>query len=130
MKKDSTLISDNEEVTSKEEAAMTIASDIVSKENVGKTISAVKDIAKNVKSKASRAATAAKKTISKKVDVTFYVQYEGKEICNKTILEKVHEEWVKGHKISEIKSLDVYLKVEDNIAYCLVNGEIKLELKL
>jgi len=129
MEKDTTLIYDKEVVISAEEA-ITIASDIISKEKVGKTINVVKDIAKNIKSKATRAVTAAKKTISKKVDVQFYVQYQGKEVCNGTILEKIYEEWVKSHKLSEIKTLDIYLKVEDDTAYCLVNGEINIDIKL
>ena len=81
MEKNNTLISAKEIMKPTEEAAIT-------KENLEKTINAVKDIVKNVKSKATRAATvattAAKKTIAKKIDVAFYVQYQGKEICNKT----------------------------------------------
>ena len=112
------------------EAEMEIASDVVTKENVKKTISAVKDTAKSVKAKATRAATAAKKAVAKKVDVDFYVQYQGKEVCKQTILEKINEEWLKSHKLSELKTVDVYLKIEDDTAYCLVNGEINIDLKL
>jgi len=145
MKKENNLTSAKEAVKSKAEkviksteetaeAAIKMASDIVKKENVEKTINVVKDTAKNVKSKATKATTAvktaAKKTVSKKVDVAFYVQYQGKEISKHTILEKVHEEWVKSHKMSDLKTLDVYLKVEDNTAYCLVNGKINIDLKL
>ncbi|MBZ9636339.1 DUF6465 family protein [Clostridium sp. FP1] len=121
-------------IKSTEETAIKVASDVVKKENVEKTINAVKDTAKNVKAKATKAATvattAAKKTIAKKVDVSFYVQYQGKEVSKHTILEKIHDEWVKSHKLSELKTLDVYLKVEDDTAYCLVNGKINIDLKL
>ena len=72
----------------------------------------------------------AKKTIAKKVDVGFYVQYQGKEVSKGTILEKVYEEWVKDHKSSELKTLDVYLNVEENTAYCMANGDIKVDIKL
>ncbi|WP_291634593.1 DUF6465 family protein [Clostridium sp.] len=124
----------NEDDNKSTEEAITIVSD-VAKEKVDKTINTVKGIAKNVKSKANKAATSAKKTvakrsIAKKIDVGFYVQYQGKEISKQTILEKVYEEWVKSHKITELKTLDVYIKVEENIAYCMVNGEIKMDLKL
>ncbi|MCB2300518.1 DUF6465 family protein [Clostridium tagluense] len=142
MKKNSDLISVKESVKLKaekvikstEETAIKVASDVVKKENMEKTINAVKDTAKNVKAKATKAATvattAAKKTIAKKVDVSFYVQYQGKEVSKHTILEKIHDEWVKSHKLSELKTLDVYLKVEDDTAYCLVNGKINIDLKL
>ena len=86
--------------------------------------------AKSVKTRATKATTATKKTIAKKIDVGFYVQYHGKEISKKIILENIYEEWVKSHKISELKTLSVYIKVEEDTAYCLVNGDIKINLKL
>ncbi|MBK5242931.1 DUF6465 family protein [Clostridium sp.] len=112
------------------EGARKIASDIVTKGNVQKTFDALKNSAKNVKAKATRTTNVAKKTVDKKVDVAFYVQYQGKEVSKGTILEKVYEEWVKSHKPSEIKTLEVYLKVEEDTAYCLINGEISIDLKL
>ncbi|MBU3175537.1 hypothetical protein KPL47_04065 [Clostridium estertheticum] len=134
MEKDNTLDSDKKAISAGTEEAITIVSD-ATKENVEKTISVVKDIAKNVKSKATKVTTAAKKTaakrtIAKKIDVGFYVQYQGKEISKGTILEEVYKEWTKSHKITELKTLDVYIKVEEDIAYCLVNGEIKIDIKL
>ena len=134
MEKDNTLASAKEDISDGTEEAITIVSD-ATKENVGKTINVVKDIAKNVKSKATKVTTGAKRktakrTIAKKIDVGFYVQYQGKEISKRTILEDVYEEWVKTHKITELKTLDVYIKVEEDIAYCLVNGEIKIDIKL
>jgi hypothetical protein len=112
------------------EAARKIASDIVTKGNVKKTFDALKNTTKNVKAKAISTTTVAKKTVDKKVDVAFYVQYQGKEVSKGTILEKIYEEWVKSHKPSEIKTLKVYLKVEEDTAYCLINGEISIKLKL
>jgi len=137
MEENNVLTSDKEAMKMDTEEAITIVSD-ATKENVDKTINAVKDIAKNVKSKAARATTAAKKTvakrtkntIAKKINVGFYVQYQGKEISKETILEKVHEEWTKSHKISDLKTLDIYIKVEEDTAYCMVNGDIKLDIKL
>ncbi|MCB2293810.1 DUF6465 family protein [Clostridium algoriphilum] len=134
MNEENILDSTKEALSVGTEEAITIVSD-ATKENVGKTINVVKDIAKNVKSKANKATnvtkkTVAKKTIAKKINVGFYVQYQGKEVSKKTILEEIYEEWTKSHKISELKTLDVYIKVEENIAYCLVNGEIKIDLKL
>ncbi|MGH4119777.1 DUF6465 family protein [Clostridium sp.] len=145
MKKDNTLNYAKEALKStaekviksteeKAEAARKIASDIVIKGNVQKTFDALKNTAKNVKAKASRTTTsatiAAKKTVAKKVDVTFYVQYEGKEVCKQTILDKVCAEWVKSHKLSEIKTVEAYLKVDEDKAYCLVNGDSKIDFKL
>ncbi|MBU3146217.1 DUF6465 family protein [Clostridium sp. CF012] len=132
MEKDNTLILPKQAISSTEETAIT-------KENVGKTINALKDIVKGVKSKATRTATiasttakktVAKKTITKKTDVAFYVQYQGKEVSKQLVQEKIYDEWLKSHKLSEIKTIDIYLKVEENTAYCLVNGEINIDVKL
>jgi len=90
----------------------------------------VKYTVKNVKLKANRVATtatiAAIKTVTKKVDAEFYVQYKGKEASKEFILDRLYEEWMKSHKLSEIKAIQIYLKVEEDTAYCLVNGEIKI----
>lgn len=134
MNNDNALTSAKEAMDASTEEAITIVSD-ATKESVEKTINAVKDTAKSVKAKATKVAAAAKKTVNKKtipkkIDVGFYVQYQGKEISKQAILEKTYEEWVKSHKISELKTLDVYLKLEEDTAYCLVNGEIKIDIKL
>ncbi|MGH4139393.1 DUF6465 family protein [Clostridium sp.] len=128
MKKDNNLTSAKEAL--KATAEKVIKSTEETKENMGKTISAVKDTAKSVKTRATKATTAAKKTIAKKIDVGFYVQYHGKEVSKKILLENIYEEWVKSHKISELKTLSVYIKVEEDTAYCLINEEIKMNLKL
>jgi hypothetical protein len=112
------------------ESARKIASDVVTKGSMQKTFDALKNTAKNVKVKATKATTASKKRTDKKNDVAFYVQYKGKEFCKQTILDKVNEEWVKSHKLSEIKTVEVYLKVEEDTAYCLINGKININLKL
>ena len=138
MEENSNVASTKEVTNMGTEEAITIVSD-AAKENVEKTINVVKDIAKNVKSKATNVTTkvatkvkktAAKRSIAKKIDVGFYVQYHGKEVSKRTILEDVYEEWTKTHKITELKTLDVYIKVEEETAYCLVNGDIKLNIKL
>lgn len=141
MKKDGNLTSAKKTVKStaekvikstedRAEAAIKMASDVVKKENMEKTINAMKDSAKNVKSKATKVTSAAKKKAAKKIDVAFYVQYQGREVSQQIIIEKLHEEWLKSHKLSEIKTLEVYLKVEDDTAYCLVNEKIKIDFKL
>ncbi|MBU3113092.1 DUF6465 family protein [Clostridium lacusfryxellense] len=134
MEKDNIINSDKEVKSEDAEQAITMVSD-ATKENVEKTLNVVKDIAKSVKTKTVKVATAAKKTITKKtiakkVNVGFYVQYQGKEVSKATLLEKVYEEWIKDHKSSELKTLDVYFNVDEDTAYCLVNGDIKVDIKL
>ena len=64
-----------------------------------------------------------KKTTLKK---TVYLQYLGKEIDQQDIEEKVKSIWTAtmGKKVSEMKSLTLYLKPEENKAYYVINDEI------
>ena len=65
MEKDNIINSDKKVMSDEAEQAITMVSD-ATKENVEKTINAVKDIAKSVKTKTVKVATAAKKQWLKK----------------------------------------------------------------
>lgn len=74
--------------------------------------------------------TAAKKAAAK---VNLYVQYAGKEILTEELVEKAKAVYVAaGNQESDIQTMDVYVKPEDNAAYFAVNGigadEFKVEL--
>lgn len=53
-----------------------------------------------------------------------YIQFAGKEIAAKDIIEKAKEDYVKkGNKESSIKLIQLYVKPEENAAYCVINGD-------
>ena len=110
------------------------ATEIVTKENVEKTVSAIKDTAKTVRKRATKASTTvqqkAEKLISKKVEQNLFIQYYGKEISEELIIDKFHAEWLKGHKLSDINSLKIYYKIEQDTAYCIVNDNIQIQIKV
>ena len=68
--------------------------------------------------------TTAKKTAS--VNAEVYVQFWGKEVYAKDIVESVKKIWTDemGKKESELKDLKVYIKPEDNGAHYVINGDI------
>lgn len=80
--------------------------------------------------------TAAKKPSVKKAAEpvsTVYVQYLGKEYSDKKLLELAKASYLAlGNKEEDIKTLDIYVKPEENTAYYAVNGvgsdEYKIEL--
>lgn len=85
--------------------------------------------------------TTARKTAAKKPSVkkaaepvsTVYVQYLGKEYSDKKLLELAKASYLAlGNKEEDIKTLDIYVKPEENTAYYAVNGvgsdEYKIEL--
>lgn len=50
-----------------------------------------------------------------------YIQYFGKQIDEEKITENFKELWLQEHKLSEIKTLNIYYKLEDQKAYFVVN---------
>ena len=68
--------------------------------------------------------TAAKKAVSLNTEV--YVQWLGKEVFEKDIIESIKKIWTEemGKKESELTDLKVYIKPEDNGAHYVINGEI------
>ena len=85
--------------------------------------------AKKTATKATTAkkTTTAKNTTTKKAAepaVSYVLQYGGKEVVTSNILETVKKIWVEKFqgKLEEIKTIDIYMKPEENRAYFVVNG--------
>lgn len=69
--------------------------------------------------------TAAKKETSEATTEVF-VQYQGLEFSEKSIMEKVKEKWeAEGKKVSAIKRVKLYVKPEDGKAYFVINEGLK-----
>ncbi len=52
----------------------------------------------------------------------FFIQYKDYEVRTEDIAHKIREQYVaEGHKLSDIKELQIYLKPEENTAYYVVN---------
>ena len=88
---------------------------------------------KAVEKKAAEKKAPAKRTAAKTVKTALYVQYEGKEVTEKDMIAAAKKAYTKlGNKASDIKSLDIYVKPEEGVAYYVVNGtgsdDYKIEL--
>ena len=71
--------------------------------------------------------TAAKKTESKKAERVeeIYLQFHGQEIFTKEIMDKAKQAYIsEGHRESSIKSIRLYIKPEENMAYYVINEKI------
>lgn len=70
--------------------------------------------------------TTTKKAAAKKEDIktSVAVQYLGKEIFTANLIEEVKKAWVEKFegKLSEIKTIELYIKPEEMKAYFVVNG--------
>lgn len=78
--------------------------------------------------------TAAKKPAAKKTPIkeTIYLQYLGKEINHQDIVKQVKEVWTKQlkKKVGDMKSVTIYFKPEENMAYYVINDDVKGSISL
>lgn len=78
--------------------------------------------------------TTARKAPEKKAEVkeTVYLQYLGKEINKDDLMKRVKEIWTKElkNKVSDLKSVTLYLKPEENAAYYVINEETTGKIEL
>lgn len=97
-----------------------------------KTVKAEKPV--QAKTEKAAAEKPAAKAPAKKAAVkeTVYLQYLGKEIDKEDLMKQVKEIWTKEHKrkVSDMKSVALYLKPEENAAYYVVNDEVSGKIDL
>ena len=94
-----------------------------------KTTKAVAEKAEEVKEAVKETAKApAKRTTTRKTAVkeTVYLQYLGKEINKDDLVKQVKDIWTKElkNKAGELKSVTLYLKPEENMAYYVINDDV------
>ena len=67
----------------------------------------------------------AKKTEKKDVqpDTTVTVQFQGKDIVTAQVVEAAKKAFAEANPDVEIRTIDVYVKPDENVAYYAVNGE-------
>lgn len=60
-----------------------------------------------------------------------YVEYQEKQLQEKELITKAKQIWKDtGKKATDLKSLQIYIKPEENMAYCVFNDEEKAEFSL
>ena len=67
---------------------------------------------------------AARKTAKKlEVKTSLSVQYMGKDVSEKDMIAMVKKDWTaKKNKVGDIRTMDLYVKVEENMVYYVING--------
>lgn len=79
------------------------------------------EVVKEKKTRKPRTKTA-KKAAKEELKPEVYVEYQGNSALVETAIEKAKEQFVAaGHRVSSIKSLQIYLKPEDYAAYYVIN---------
>ena len=83
------------------------------------TKAAAKTVVEETKKAAKKATTRRSK---KDMKVNAYVEYYGKQVHENTMIADVKKAWKKsGHKIGEIKTMDLYIKPEESKVYYVIN---------
>lgn len=69
--------------------------------------------------------TAAKSTVKKEPKRDFFVQWMGHSFSQNEIEKRIKKVWMKDFKkkAADLKEIKVYVKVEENAAYYVINGE-------
>lgn len=99
-----------------EEKAEKVA-DIV-EDKMADTVEDAKEVAKEVVKKAKKATT----TTKKEIKTSLFVEYYGKQVEDKAIIASVKKAWTKsGHKTSDIKTMELYVKPEEAAVYYVIN---------
>lgn len=116
----------SETKTETKAAAKTAATKTAAKAETKTT--AKKTTTKKTATKTAKTTTkaATKKAATKKADIetSVAVQFLGKEIFTANLIEEVKKAWVEQFegKLSDIKSIELYIKPEEMKAYFVVNG--------
>ena len=102
-----------EAVAEKKESGVAIAKAVTDEKKAD--AQKAKETAK--KAKTTKSTKTAKKVVKEELKPEVFIQYQGKEA-----IEKAKAEFVaNGHRVSSIKSLQVYLKPEEYAAYYVIN---------
>ena len=125
-----------------EEAPVKNAAAKAVKETVKAVKESVKEIVKETEKPAVKKETAkkpaarktpAKRAAAKKtVNTEVYVQFWGKEVYAKDVVENIKKIWTEelGKKEEELEDLKVYIKPEDDGVHYVINGDITGFIKL
>ena len=93
----------------------------------------VRRAAKEAKKAPARKTAARKAPAAKPVEVksSVYVQFAGKEFSESSLTEAVKEAYTAlGNRAEDIRTIDIYVKPEESVAYYTVNGQGSDEFKI
>lgn len=94
------------------------------KEVAPKKTAAPKKAAAPKKEAPAKKAPAKKAPVKKEIKTAVYVQYAGKEAEVEKLVAAAKKAYVAaGHKETDIKTVEIYVKPEENTAYYVINGE-------
>ena len=91
-----------------------------------KKAAAPKKAAPAKKAAAPKKAAPAKKAAAKKVETksSLFVQFQGRDYAEATLVKMAKDAYKKAGNKAELKSINVYANIDDQVAYFVANGDI------
>jgi len=75
------------------------------------------------KAEEKKAVPKKKAAVKKDIKINAIVEYQGKQVEEKTMIAAVKKAWTKtGNKVGDIKTMNLYIKPEENSVYYVING--------
>ena len=95
------------------------------KKTVKKAAEAAEAVAATAVAETKKATKKAAETVKKATapEASVYVEFFGKQIAAKSVLEQALNAYKESHKKTTVKTIEIYVKPEENAAYYVVNGE-------
>lgn len=120
--KDTEVVDEKKATTKKKAETVKKATTKKKAETEKKTATKKKTTTKKADEKTTETAEKkTRRTRKKKIEAEFFVEYPGRQVSQKAIMDKFVEVWEKDRKLSEVKDLRVYFNVEESTAYFVVN---------
>ena len=108
-----------EETKSAKKATKKVAA--TAKKTTEKVAETAKKASTTVKKAAAKKAPAKKELSHENTSVT--IEFAGRQVAAKEVVAKAKAAFEAAHEGVEVKTLELYIKPEENVAYYVVNGE-------
>lgn len=113
--------------TEKKETEKPVEKKETEKKETEKKETEKKTVEKKTTAKKTTGKKAGKKPVVKAAEKVeeIYVQFSGQELLTKEVLERAKQAYIaEGHRESSIKSIRLYIKPEEHMAYYVINEKI------
>lgn len=95
------------------------------KKAVKGTKDAVEKAKEETKATVKKTVRKAKAAVRKEPAVVTYIQYQGKEVCEKDLVEAVLAQYAElGNDKADVEEINLYIKPEDHAVYYVINSKV------
>ena len=86
--------------------------------------------AKTAQTKKTQTETVRQENVQEEIRKTVVVEFDGRQVKAKDVLEKAEEAYVQSHPETIIETIELYIVPEQKKAYYVVNGEASEDFRV